>query len=236
MSIRPNQVVPSCSSTNDLVRQFGEDGLPHGTWLSAVTQERGRGRLGREWHSQGGNLFLSLLVRPERSENWTWTPITAAVGVCEALIELFPGLPVSLKWPNDLWIDRKKLGGILCEAAGQGKDSFVVIGVGLNCASHPQGLDQPTTSLSASLGQAVGADQVRSKVIESVLKWMDMNPSRIREQFHKRTALQKGTQIQWAGGAQSGMIIGLGAFGELEVLQNGQKISLFAEDVKIRLQ
>ena len=134
-----NQVIESCESTNDLARELGEAGYPHGTWISARQQSRGRGRLGRQWQSIEGNLFLSIIVRPEMRELWTWVPMATAIAIAEALRSLFPELPVQVKWPNDLWVHGKKLGGILCEAVGGRADSFIVIGIGLNCAVAPEG-------------------------------------------------------------------------------------------------
>src|SRR5271154_5529206 len=113
-----NSVIERCDSTNDLARQLGESGCPHGSWISARVQEKGRGRLGREWQSMEGNLFLSIIVRPEKRSLWTWVPMASAIGAAETLSELYPKLQVRVKWPNDLWADRKKLGGILCEAVG----------------------------------------------------------------------------------------------------------------------
>jgi BirA family transcriptional regulator, biotin operon repressor / biotin---[acetyl-CoA-carboxylase] ligase len=231
-----NQVIESCESTNDLARELGEAGFPHGTWVSARSQTRGRGRLGRQWQSMEGNLFLSIVVRPKHRENWTWVPMATAIAIAEAIRELYPELSVQVKWPNDLWIDRKKLGGILCEAVGPQKESFIIVGIGLNCAVAPEGLDQPTISLSARLERKVVADDVRLVVIRHVLKWTQLDPARIFASYEHLAALKPGTSIQWAEGQESGTVIGLGGAGEL-VVENakGVVVPLFAEDVKVRL-
>lgn len=230
-----NQVIERCGSTNDLARQLGEAGYPHGTWISAREQEKGRGRLGRQWQSLQGNLFLSLVARPERRDLWTWVPMATAIAIAEAANEKFPGLGIRVKWPNDLWIEKKKLGGILCEAVGGRDDSFIVIGIGINCAVAPEGLDQATTSLSQEISGRVVADDVRTEIIGSVLKWMSLDPSRLAAEYNRLAALPEGTSIQWADGTKSGVIEGLGPAGELRVLvAAGERISLYAEDVKIR--
>ena len=237
MSVKPlaDTVIDSCDSTNDLARELGEAGCAHGTWISARSQTRGRGRLGREWQSMEGNLFLSIVVKPENRELWTWIPMATAIGVAEALRSLFPGFQAQVKWPNDLWVDGKKLGGILCEAVGSRGHSFVIIGIGLNCAGAPEGLDQLTTSVTAERGKTTTADDVRTAVIRHVLDWMKLDSARIRGAYESLAAFPPGTRIQWAEGAQSGAVIGLGPSGELQVKKSsGETVSLFAEDVKIR--
>src|SRR4051794_23597950 len=102
MEISPNTVLDSCESTNDCARALGEKGFAHGTWVSARRQTGGRGRLGRSWASIEGNLFLSLIVRIDRKDVWTWIPLAAAAGVVTALRARFENLDIRIKWPNDL--------------------------------------------------------------------------------------------------------------------------------------
>jgi BirA family biotin operon repressor/biotin-[acetyl-CoA-carboxylase] ligase len=235
-----NSVIERCDSTNDLARQLGEAGCPHGSWISARIQDKGRGRLGREWRSLEGNLFLSMVVRPQDKSLWTWIPLATALGMAEAITEVFPSLPVRVKWPNDLWIHEKKLGGILCEAVGSRENSFIVIGMGLNCKVAPEGLDQESTSLSAELGRStnatVTADDIRVAIIRSVLRWMNMDREKIMATYDHAAAFTAGTKIQWADGKKTGTVIGLGSSGELRVHETGSgAVSLFAEDVKIKV-
>src|SRR5262249_43806523 len=130
-------------------------------------QESGRGRLGRKWESDEGNLFLSIVARLEPSASWSWVPMATAVAIAECLAEFNPRLDLRIKWPNDLWLGGAKLGGILCEASGGASNSFIVIGVGLNCAQSPQGLDQKTTFLSEFV--TVSADEIRMPLVTSIL-------------------------------------------------------------------
>ncbi|MGZ3687626.1 MAG: biotin--[acetyl-CoA-carboxylase] ligase, partial [Bdellovibrionota bacterium] len=155
-----NQVVDECESTNDLARALGEAGAPHGTWISARRQTRGRGRAGRDWQSEEGNLFISLVARVKDPALWSWVPLAAAVAVTRAVGRDFPEIPVRIKWPNDLWVRNRKLGGILCEGVGT-REAFIVIGIGLNCASAPEILERPATSLSECANRPVTADVLR---------------------------------------------------------------------------
>ena len=235
-AIMANTVIESCDSTNDLARQLGEEGAAHGTWISARAQTGGRGRLGRHWQSLEGNLFLSIIVRPEHKALWTWVPLATAVALAETLGSMFSEIPVRVKWPNDLWVKGAKLGGILCEAVGGREGSFIAIGIGLNCAASPENLDQPATSLTAEAGRRIIADELRAEIVSSVLRWMDLDRQRIARGYDERAALLPGSAIEWAEGSRRGNILGLGPSGELRVSSKGGELSLFAEDVKIRAE
>ena len=234
-----NRVLDRCDSTNDIARELGDAGYPHGTWVSTSIQEKGRGRLGRKWESLEGNLFLSVIARPESKNHWTWIPMATAIAIARAIRGKLSAyqIPVEVKWPNDLWIRRKKLGGILCEAVGNKSGSFIVIGLGVNCAFAPEGLDQETTSLSDASGIIVSADTVRDAIIKELLEVLaqleKQGPEFIRGEYSRLAALPPGTRITW--GAGSGTITGLGPSGELEVRNDaGEAQKLYAEDVKVR--
>jgi BirA family biotin operon repressor/biotin-[acetyl-CoA-carboxylase] ligase len=232
-----NEVIESCQSTNDLARAMGETGAPHGSWISARVQTSGRGRLGRKWESQEGNLFLSMIARIEDRGLFTWIPLVTAMGIAETLRK--EGFPVEIKWPNDLWIARKKLGGILCEAIGNSRESFVVIGMGLNCAFAPEGLDQETVSLSIAAEELVTADDVRLKIVDGVKSALSdlisLGTAHFRERYRMLAAFKPGTPIEW-GESGKGVVHDLGSLGELIVLNaQNELIKLYAEDVKIRI-
>jgi BirA family biotin operon repressor/biotin-[acetyl-CoA-carboxylase] ligase len=237
-----NQTIDRCGSTNDLARQLGEAGYPSGTWVSTRIQEQGRGRLGRKWESLEGNLFLSVLLRIPNKAIWTWIPMATAVAITQAIQKALPQfqIPTKIKWPNDLWIEGQKLGGILCEAVGNQTESFIVVGIGLNCAFSPEGLDQKTLSLSSFTGSKIEADLVRDFVIEELMNVVstleEKGTSWLIETFNARAALSPGTPISWGEGEQKqGAILGLGEAGELLVKTlSGEEQRLYAEDVKIK--
>lgn len=235
LSTFANRVIEQCGSTNDLARKLGDAGYPHGTWVSARAQDAGRGRLGRKWESQRGNLLLSILCRMEPKTHWSWVPLATAVGIAEGLSAF--GSSVRIKWPNDLWLDGAKLGGILCEAVGSAKGSYIVIGIGLNCLHAPGNLDQETACLDRD------PDSVRPLVIQSVLSVLEDIQARgvveLSRRYETLAALRPGTEIQWTSIEKKmsfdGVVNGLGESGELRVqLPNGEQESLFAEDVKVR--
>jgi BirA family biotin operon repressor/biotin-[acetyl-CoA-carboxylase] ligase len=235
-----NRTVERCESTNDLARALGEAGWPSGTWVSAREQDKGRGRLGRSWISEPGNLFLSVVLRLPKMERWTWVPLAVATAAARAIESRVPGVAVRIKWPNDLWIGRAKLGGIICEGVGNRESSFLIAGLGINCVSSPEGIDQDTASLSAAAGHAITADTTRDAVVEAIRaaaqrlnETGDEAVAETRRFYAERAVFAPGTRVQWGEG-ESGKVLGLGAAGELEVmLPDGETRKLFAEDVKV---
>lgn len=247
-----NRVIDRCESTNDLAWALGEAGFPDGTWVSARVQEAGRGRLGRRWESQEGNLFLSVVVRSLDRSNWTWVPLAAAVGATKAISPLFRA--IRIKWPNDLWIGESKVGGILCEASGT--SPFLVVGLGLNCRYSPKNLAEhsdgfnvslppPATSLlEAAPELRIDVDEIRESVIEGLQQAFAelriQGPTAIRSQYAAAALFTPGTEVEWLSTQRNekktGIVVGLGESGELLVrIDPSHPIAhLFAEEVRVR--
>jgi len=125
-------------STNREAVQLAQSEVEHGTVVAADCQTAGRGRLSRTWFSPpGANLYCSIILRtarpPERLTEWlSWLPLISALAAAEA-IEQVSSIHVAVKWPNDLLISERKVGGILCESGtGIRSDPFQIIGVGIN--------------------------------------------------------------------------------------------------------
>jgi BirA family biotin operon repressor/biotin-[acetyl-CoA-carboxylase] ligase len=239
-----NQVLEVAESTNDEARKLAEAGCPHGTWVSARTQTSGRGRLGRKWESIEGNLFLSIVVRPPPHAHpvFSWVPLATAIAIAEAVQNFHPQLALQIKWPNDLWLNRIKVGGILCEAAWSRERSFIVIGMGVNCAGAPQNIDQTATYLSAVVPNTC-ADDIRMPIISAVIAAFDelvtSGHARFSARYEKLAALRVGTAVDWSSGVvgapvSSGFIEGLGGAGELLTRDlTGKTHSLYSDDVKL---
>ncbi|MEO1067908.1 MAG: biotin--[acetyl-CoA-carboxylase] ligase [Cyanobacteria bacterium J06638_6] len=124
--------VDQTNSTNQVLGEMMAAGAPSGTALVATTQRLGRGQWGRQWQSPAGGLYLSLGIKPELPAGRSpYLTLASAWGVATSLTNL--GLPVRVKWPNDLVVDGKKLGGVLAETRIEGgMVQDVVIGLGLN--------------------------------------------------------------------------------------------------------
>lgn len=230
-------VLDELESTNDYARKLGDQGVSHGSWISARAQTAGRGRLGRQWSSASGNLFLSMVLRPEKTFPMTWIPLVVALAIYRVAKRSQPALELALKWPNDLGIrDRKigfrKVGGILCEGVGSSRGVFVVAGVGVNCAIAPE-TDQPT----AALGVAV--DPFRRAVIHELLEIFSEPIQRLREEYAQISLLTTGDAIEWKdlreSGAPSltGVFVGYGQHGELQVDRGNGVERLYSEEIKL---
>ena len=132
------ELFDSLPSTNREAAQLAQAEVEHGTVVIADSQTTGRGRLSRTWFSPAGaNLYCSTILRtthpPERLTEWlSWLPLISALAAAEA-IEQVSSIPVSVKWPNDLLISGRKVGGILCESGtGPRSSPFQIIGIGIN--------------------------------------------------------------------------------------------------------
>jgi BirA family biotin operon repressor/biotin-[acetyl-CoA-carboxylase] ligase len=155
-----------CASTNDELRRLADDGAPHGTVLVAYEQTSGRGRRGAAWHSvPGESLAFSILLRPnEPMALWPRLSLAAGLAVAEAAEDL--GIRAQIKWPNDIWIGRRKAAGILVEA-GSG---FTIVGIGINinASEFPAALADSATSMKLELGMETSLQDWLVAVIDHV--------------------------------------------------------------------
>jgi BirA family biotin operon repressor/biotin-[acetyl-CoA-carboxylase] ligase len=137
----------------DLLHGLAGDGAEAGTVVVAGEQTGGRGSRGRGWQSPPGGLWLSALYRPGVSAGVELFGLRIGLAVAEAVEALDPGVRVQIKWPNDLMVGDRKLGGVLCEARWQGESlAWVVAGVGINVANPiPAGLAGIATALADRL-------------------------------------------------------------------------------------
>jgi BirA family biotin operon repressor/biotin-[acetyl-CoA-carboxylase] ligase len=139
-------------STNDEAKTLARAGAPAGTIVWADEQSAGRGRRGRVWLSPPGNLYLSLVLRPDGGPaRAAQLGFVAALGLGDALAALAgPALQLRNKWPNDLLANGKKLAGILLESETSAADrvDFVIVGIGVNIAAAPAEVEYPATSLA----------------------------------------------------------------------------------------
>jgi BirA family biotin operon repressor/biotin-[acetyl-CoA-carboxylase] ligase len=170
-------------STNREAMALGQADAEHGTLVLADSQTAGRGRLGREWFSPPGiNLYASIVIRTtldtQRLSQWlSWLPLMTALGTAEA-IESAGAARVSLKWPNDLLIRDRKVGGILCESGASVRSGpFQVIGIGINVngerASFPRGLRDVATSIRQETGQEIDRHRLLVRLLEELERCLE---------------------------------------------------------------
>jgi BirA family transcriptional regulator, biotin operon repressor / biotin---[acetyl-CoA-carboxylase] ligase len=139
-------------STNAEGLERARNGEHGPLWIAAKTQTGGRGRRGRAWISEPGNLYTSLLLTdPAPPAVLPGICFVAALALHDAVLDTTSGLaPASLKlkWPNDLLLDGKKIAGILVEGVSLGSSHAAVIGFGVNCKHHPEGTEFPAANLA----------------------------------------------------------------------------------------
>jgi biotin-[acetyl-CoA-carboxylase] ligase BirA-like protein len=165
-------------STMDLLHQLAADGAEAGTAVLAGEQLEGRGSRGRSWYSPPGGLWLSVLFRPARTGGMEVMSLRVGLAVAEALDQLLPR-PLQLKWPNDLMVGERKVGGILCEARWQGPTlAWVAVGVGMNVRNSVPGDLQGTAATLASERPAITLEDVTQPIV-TALRRLDLDGDRL---------------------------------------------------------
>lgn len=188
--IHRHEVLPS---TQDVLHRMAEDGAPDGTVVVADRQDGARGQRGRTWSAPLGGLWMSILVRPQGAAAGEVLSLRAGLAVARTLSR-YPSIPpIQLKWPNDLVIADRKVGGLLCEARWRGSELWwVVIGLGLNVRNElpadllgqaatlaefdptltPEGLLQPLATELATLGSAGATLTAEERAEFSARHWL----------------------------------------------------------------
>lgn len=226
-------------STNAQALRYGDAGERGPLWVTARTQTAGRGRRGRLWVSEPGNLYASLLLAdPAPPLQVAQCSFVAALAVHDAVSETAPALAprLSLKWPNDVLCEARKLAGILIE--GEGRDPLLVaIGIGVNCRAHPADAAYPATDLG-SQGAAVSAADMFSalsrRMAARLAEWSGgARFSAIREAWLARgPAPGAGLRVRLPEGEVTGCFETIDADGNLLLTQaDGARRKITAGDV-----
>ena len=159
------QVYTETDSTNTRARLLAEQGAQHGTAVIADRQTAGRGRSGRSFYSPAETgIYLSMVLRPEKADV-NMATVRAAVGVCRA-VERVCGRAPQIKWVNDLFLDGKKICGILAEGVGpfvNGAPAAVVLGVGINCST--ESFPEELQFLAGSIGGGFSREALAAAVM-----------------------------------------------------------------------
>ena len=210
-------------STNERAKELALGGAPHGTLVTADEQSAGRGRQGRVWTAPPRSSLLMSLVTRRLAPT---LPLAAAVAVCDAL----PG-ECAIKWPNDVWIERRKMAGILVE--GRPQEGWAVLGIGLNVTldadDFPAELREFATSLRLA-GHAAAVEDVLDAVVRSLDGWLCAPPDRVLEAWRSRDAL-RGERVRWADG--DGVADGIDDSGALVVQTRNGRVTLDAGEVHL---
>jgi BirA family biotin operon repressor/biotin-[acetyl-CoA-carboxylase] ligase len=163
----------SIASTNDTAIRMAEEGAPEATVVIAGEQTAGRGRRGSAWSSPlGSGLYLSMILRPDRSYEELWQlAFVGSLAVVDA-IRSVSGLDPRLKWPNDVLIKGKKVCGILAEArrARRNMPHPVILGIGINVNTEqfPQEIADRATSLALELGKPLDLQDMEDALLSAI--------------------------------------------------------------------
>jgi BirA family biotin operon repressor/biotin-[acetyl-CoA-carboxylase] ligase len=208
-------------STNERARALAAAGAPHGTLVTADEQLAGRGRQGRTWTAPPRTAVLMSVVLRDLTET---LPLAAAVAVCEAL-----PVEAAIKWPNDVWIDERKVAGILVEA--RPLDGWAVLGIGLNVSTEDFPPELHATSLALA-GADVSHDEALGALLRSLNGWLAAPTGAVLAAWRERDALL-GRTVRWENGGNEGTAAGVDSSGALIVETADGRVTLDAGEVHL---
>jgi len=230
------------NSTNHVAMELGHAGEPEGSVVLAEEQTAGRGRAGRAWVSERATgIYVTLLLRPKLAP--VQAPLlTMMAGLsARAAIEAVTGLSVDLKWPNDLLIRGKKVGGILTEMhAEPSQIRFVIVGIGLNV--NQEKFSGELSNAATSLRVETGKSQSRMELLVRLLREFETDYNKflrdgvasVVARFESASSYAKGKRVRVSNGVESytGTTAGLGPEGLLQVeREDGRLMTVIAGDV-----
>ena len=240
---RPHRHFRRVDSTNERAKELAMADAPGGLVIAADEQTAGRGRRGNAWFAPPGSCLLySALVRPFAAHRSPLLPLAVPVAVCEAAEAVAP-VRCQVKWPNDVWIDERKVAGVLVEARPD--ESWAVVGVGLNVAiteeEFPPELRETAISLLPTEaegglppGGAPGVRRALTALNETLGRWLEAGNDEVLSAYRARDALC-GRRISWEGG--QGVAEEIDERGHLVVEKDdGERVALGAGEVHLAIQ
>ncbi|MAZ78212.1 MAG: biotin--[acetyl-CoA-carboxylase] ligase [Legionellaceae bacterium] len=231
------ETLEKVASTNDYLKQFTKDNDKIIACMSE-TQTKGKGRLQRQWHSPfGQNIYLSLLCPFEKDiSELSGLSLVAGLAVCHAIESTIDlrGNQLKMKWPNDIFIDGRKLGGILIEIEAESNGFCqVVIGVGLNVNMEKalkREIDQSWASLLQMTEQYIDRNKLCAEIIDSIIDYFERFSSKglaeYKSEWQKRDCLSnKNISVMSGNKKMTGACIGINNQGHLKIQDKSGKTS-----------
>jgi BirA family biotin operon repressor/biotin-[acetyl-CoA-carboxylase] ligase len=219
----PRLHLPTVGSTNAKARELIDEGAAHGSLVTAGEQTAGRGRQGRGWVTPPGVAIAASLILREYDE---LLPLRAGLAVADVA-----GPDALVKWPNDVWLDGRKVAGILVEARAQ--PHWAILGIGVNVAVDPATLPPEVAEIAGTLGR--DPDQVEATLAELLValeRRLDEDRAASLAALRERDALL-GQRVRWQDGEGTGA--GIDDSGALLVtLPDGATTALAAGEVTLR--
>jgi BirA family biotin operon repressor/biotin-[acetyl-CoA-carboxylase] ligase len=236
-------------STNDEAQRWALEGAPHGAVVRADEQTQGRGRQGRDWCSPAGlGLYLSLILRPDIAlAQVPQLTMLTALGAART-IESETNLPANVKWPNDIILRGRKIGGVLSEARPREENpqrvEYAIVGIGLNVNFAREDLPRDVKIAATSLYMETGHVRLLEDVISSLLRETETvyneyscgDWQELRAEFARRDILQGQTvRVEAAGETYRGEANGIDDDGTLLVRTSAGVRRVVAGDVLLHL-
>src|SRR5438270_3005702 len=215
-------------STNSAAMLAAQSGAAEGSVFIAERQSEGRGRGGNVWHSEPGAVMFSVILRPQVSPNDILILSLATGLAVSTAIEEICGIMPDLRWPNDILLGEKKLGGILCELnidAGRVRHAVVGVGINVNQPEFPAGIEEVATSLLQETGKSWPRVELLAALLRSLqqeYRMIQSAPAAVMQscitRFEERSSYARGKRVRVAeGDGFEGITEGLDARGFLRV-------------------
>lgn len=228
----------SVESTNDTAFELARKGAKDGEVVIADVQTKGRGRSGRVWESPANrNIYMSVILRPRDANDIASITLVAGIAVAEALKRYAKG-ELKIKWPNDIWLNGKKLCGILTERG----DGFIIIGIGINVNAGPEDFSEDVRKIATSLFIDSGRELNIEEVFERICR--KLNDAFIRfsaggfgsfKDIYSSWSLIDGKRVRvtFGGEITTGIALGVDSDGALLLSANGETRRIIAGDVDL---
>lgn len=212
----------SLSSTNDKAEEFSS-----GSVIISKKQTKGRGRFKRQWSSSSGGIYMSIVLS---KENASYLTFIAAISACKAIKDVY-GIRTTIKWPNDLLYEKKKICGILTTI----KDKAIV-GIGINTNNIiPKTLEQKATSLNKIIGKKASNKKIINKLLNHFEKYFkllkDKKHSKIIKDWKKDSFLGSKVKIKSLGKTYEGIAYDVDENCFLIIKSKGKKIKVIEGDI-----
>ena len=246
------EILPEIDSSNSELMRRCRAGRAEPVLLVAERQSAGRGRLGRQWHSPPGSSLTFSLGLPLEPGDWSGLSLAVGVSLTQTLAQL-ANADVRIKWPNDLWLGRAKLAGILVETAASGTGRYAVVGVGINLcepapgwrppSSHPPSAAEPLPAPAvppawlcsvATLDAPQGLGAVVPALVHDLLLFQRQGWSPFAPRFAPLDLLA-GRPVQLSDG-RTGLACGVGPNGALRLQTDAGMQEVNSGEVSVRPQ
>lgn len=201
-------VYDEVESTNSKANELLKQGYPSGTVVIADRQTKGKGRLGRTWISPSGkNLYMSIALKPNIPPKYATMLTLTSVVACTTALRRYTDIPVMIKWPNDMLVDDKKVGGILTEMKIEGeKIKSAVVGIGINVNMTEQDMPDEIKEIASSLKICKGEDFSRGLLAVEIIKEFD-KWYQLLERRQRKTIIDRWMQLSGTIGRQVKIVL-----------------------------